>query len=262
MKTSWHDLTKIGALLCVATLESCVPTGERHGSSDEIGSSSMPATHETTVQLARVASTQASENAPSERHPAGSAPLVDADGRSDEQIQLDRLYEEHFSLIRKGEIDEAELMMRRIIAIEPNNGKNYSNLGALLSDIGRLPEAEVAYKQAVFLEPDNLIAQTSLGNVLGQLGKFAESEEACKRAVDLIPNHAAELGTDDDLFALVYDNLGNSLYFQGKLPEAEKAFRKAVELTPNNPLRRQNLANTLRDQGKRAEAGEFYQRIR
>ena len=52
---------------------------------------------------------------------------------------------------QKGDLEGAVAAYRRAIAVSPNDGVLYFNLGRMLADSDKLPEAAAAYEQAVTL---------------------------------------------------------------------------------------------------------------
>ena len=141
-----------------------------------------------------------------------------------------------------GKITEAELFIRKAIALNPKFAMNHSNLGVILKDLGKLQEAEASFRKAIALNPQFADAYLNLAALLRDLGKLQEAELFSRKAIELNPK-----------LAMSHSNLGVILYDFGKLEEAEASFRKAIELNPKFADAYLNLAGVLRDLGKLEE---------
>ena len=64
--------------------------------------------------------------------------------------------------------------MNNAIQLKPNFAEAYSNLGAILRDLGKLKEAELSMNKAIQLKPNFAEALSNLGAILMDLGKFKE----------------------------------------------------------------------------------------
>ena len=65
-------------------------------------------------------------------------------------------------------------------------GQCLTNIGVILKKIGDLEEAEVVCKEAVELDPKSGKAWKLYGNILALLGKFEAADEALDKAVKLL----------------------------------------------------------------------------
>ena len=124
-------------------------------------------------------------------------------------------------------------MIRRAIAVEPNNAEAHNDLGNALNEKGQLDEAIAAYRQAVALDPNFSEAHNNLGVVRFQ-GKLDEAIASYGRAIALSPN-----------FAEAHNNLGTGLQEKGQLDEAIAAYRRAIAYKPNYAESHSNLAKAL-----------------
>ena len=176
-----------------------------------------------------------------------------------------------------GKLEEAELLQRKAIKLNPNFSNGHSNLGMILKNLGKLKEAELSQRKAIELNPDFANAHYNLGSILIDLGRLEEAELAIRKAIKLNTNFAeaystlgcilsdlgrlkeAELsqrkaiGLKSD-FAEAYSNLGNVLKDLNKLKEAELSQRKAIELKPDFANAYSNLGSILKDLGRLKEA--------
>ena len=65
--------------------------------------------------------------------------------------------------MRKGDLQEAELYVRKAIELNPNLIEAHFNLGNILKDLGNLKEAELSLRKAIELKPDLIEAYFKLG---------------------------------------------------------------------------------------------------
>lgn len=78
--------------------------------------------------------------------------------------------------------DEAEKNFRDAIALAPNYGKAFVNLGALLRVQGRLEEAHAYCTQALKIDPCDASAHIALGNTLEAQGQLSQAQASYYRA--------------------------------------------------------------------------------
>ncbi len=175
-----------------------------------------------------------------------------------------------------GEAAAAEEVLRRSLAVRPDEVVLLSALGKLLERQGRtrlaeaiecyrairvrhrnlgvalagalvkavrMPEAELVIRDLVRQQPDNPDTYLLLGTALEFTDKLPEAEAAYRKAISLQPALVA-----------AHYNLGVVLQDQDKLPEAEAAFRKAISLQPSYDEAHCDLGVALQDQKKLPEA--------
>ena len=83
-----------------------------------------------------------------------------------------------------GKHKEAELELRKAIALNPNYANAYYNLGVLYIDQGNFKEAEKELKKAIKLKSDFAIAHYNLGFILKDLGRLKEAESFNQKAIE------------------------------------------------------------------------------
>ncbi len=151
----------------------------------------------------------------------------------------------NYGIIQKdlGNLQEAELYLRKAIELNPNFANAHFNLGNIFIDLDKLQEAELSIRKAIELDPDFENAHSNLAGILKDLGKLKEAELSIRRVIELNPN-----------FANAHSNLGVILRDLGKLKEAELSIRKAIELDPDFADAYLNLGNILRDLGQSQKA--------
>ncbi len=186
-------------------------------------------------------------------------------------------YEAAYGFLEAGKMAEAEAILRKVLASEPDDAGAHNNLGVIFSDRGEIEQAVDHFEKAIELAPDSADAYTNLGNLYHAAGRFDESAQAYRKAVTLDPwevdtqtnlgNSLQALGRVEEaaasyrralvidpehLFAL--NNLGTVLQALGRFDEAVASFRRALMIDPDFALALGNLGNVFHIQGKLAEA--------
>jgi tetratricopeptide (TPR) repeat protein len=133
------------------------------------------------------------------------------------------------------------------VALRPNSGIAFLNLGAALEKMGRLDEALAAYHKVIDLDPQDAVAYGNLGGLLNKMGRRDEAIAACRKAIELDPRIGG-----------YHNNLGIALFRQGRLDEALVACRKAIELQPNDAMAHGNLGLILAKKGQTDDAIAAY----
>ena len=148
-----------------------------------------------------------------------------------------------------GELDKAEMVLRRIVQAEPGHGDAWYMLGAVASRRGEHETAVGLVRKALEISPDNLAYWVDLGILLNQSGRGADAEEHFRQALVRKP------GTAELLF-----QLGSMLQLQGRFPEAEACFRKVLEDRPDYPEAQRNLGRCQSELGLLDAAEASYRR--
>ena len=111
--------------------------------------------------------------------------------------------------------------MRKAVALDPNYGRAYTNLGAALAKSGDFAEAVDVFEKALALEPNSLAAHMNLGLALREKGDLEAALEHLRRVASGDPDNAG-----------VHYELGQTLRQSGDLAGAVAAFEKALEIEP------------------------------
>jgi tetratricopeptide (TPR) repeat protein len=148
-----------------------------------------------------------------------------------------------------GHSDAAIALLRRAIDANPHAADPRANLGVILAKCGRHPEAIEQYQKAIAIDPSHADAHNNLGNVLSRSGQSAQAEAEFREALTLRP-----------AFPEATNNLANEFRKQGRLEEAVTLFQKAIALSPNYAEAHNNLGATMERLGRRDQALAAYQR--
>ena len=142
-----------------------------------------------------------------------------------------------------GRPDEAVECIGRAIALNPNDPHPYSDQGVAYAHLGRGEEAVACYERALCLAPQLAHAHRNLADTLFGLGRQEEAIASYQRALELTPNDAA-----------THNNLGNVYLRQNRLPEAGACYERATQLDPRLLVAQSNLGDILTKLG-RPDAG-------
>jgi Tfp pilus assembly protein PilF len=139
-----------------------------------------------------------------------------------------------------GRLEEAEAHYRRSIAIDPDYGPAYVNLGMALMARGdalvrmnRETEAIAAYRESLQLNPNNSLLHFTVGSLLVKAERFEEAIGEFRAGLALAPDSAE-----------AHNNLGGALAATGRPAEAIAEFEQALRLNPNLLSARRNLELT------------------
>ena len=189
----------------------------------------------------------------------------------------DALYRDALAACEQGRIEEGVAILRRAIALEPNEtrlhglfGKALTHLGqneeALASldralalgpasanlhgsradalvALGRLDDAVRSYDHALALQPDSVDDWCNRGAVLHDLRRHEDAIKSFDRAIALAPD-----------FAPAHYNRGNALAALKQHDQAVASFDQAVALAPDYADAHNNRANALDQLGRVQDA--------
>jgi tetratricopeptide (TPR) repeat protein len=144
---------------------------------------------------------------------------------------------------QRGQPGRAAELIGRAIALRPGQAAYHGNLSEACRAGGDLDAARRHAEVAVRLRPDVPAYHNSLGLALQHQGRHAEAADHFHRAVRLDPG-----------FALAHNNLGISLQRLGRAEEALAAWAEAVRLDPALPEARSNLGQLLLERHQPEEA--------
>jgi tetratricopeptide (TPR) repeat protein len=91
-----------------------------------------------------------------------------------------------YMFAERGEnLDEAQKLIERAVALEPDNGAYVDSLGWVYYRLGRFEQARAALERATRLEVGDGTVQEHLGDVYGAMGERDRAGEAYRRALEL-----------------------------------------------------------------------------
>jgi tetratricopeptide (TPR) repeat protein len=158
---------------------------------------------------------------------------------------LNRLAEIAATLNKHG---MAVQLLRRSLALAPNQAPACTALGTALSRMGRVDEALAAYDRVISLEPQLAKAHNLRGLLLGEARRLSESVESFDRAIAIDPQ-----------FAAAHGNRGAMLKQLDRFDEALESFDRAVEIQPAAAALQYNRARMYGELGRSDEALAGYE---
>lgn len=143
----------------------------------------------------------------------------------------DLLYEQAMMAEKLDRMTEMEQLLRRVIALKPQQPQAYNALGYSLADRKlRLDEARQLIQRAIELSPGDPFLIDSLGWVEYRLGNHDEAIKQLRQAYRLRPD--AEIGA----------HLGEVLWIVGKRDEARRILAEARARDGGNDVLKETLA--------------------
>jgi len=130
-----------------------------------------------------------------------------------------------------GRSREGVELIERSLALVPDVADWYNNLGIVLQESTHLDKAIEAYHRAIAIDPAHANAHSNLGVLLRATGKPVEAEAAYRTAIRLNPEHID-----------AHTNLGVLLYSLKRREEAVACFCRVITLRPKHPEARRLLA--------------------
>jgi tetratricopeptide (TPR) repeat protein len=143
---------------------------------------------------------------------------------------IDLIYQEAMVDERLNQLDDMELLLRRILVLQPDNSQALNALGYSLADRNlRLDEALKLVKQAHELSPADPFIVDSLGWVQYRLGHFDEATTLLAQA------YSSRKDTE------IAAHLGEALWADGKHAEAAQVLRDAHRLDSSNEVLKKTM---------------------
>lgn len=117
-----------------------------------------------------------------------------------------------------GRLDEAEALLRTVLAMAPRHAATLSKLSLLLLRRDALDEAQSVSRRLLDEQPDLFTARHNLAFALLKLGRFAEAEAQARQVLTQQPDYARATYT-----------LGLALLSQGRFEEGLEAFEARLD---------------------------------
>ncbi|MFT5654376.1 MAG: tetratricopeptide (TPR) repeat protein, partial [Arenicella sp.] len=133
-----------------------------------------------------------------------------------------------------GNGEEAEILFRKAISVQPRFWRTQEDLGNFLFERGRPEEAIEYYEQAIELTPDNAAAYNNLGAALLMSNSFEAAAAAWKKSLEIEINESA------------YSNGATALFMAGKFDDAAAMYSRATEIAKDKHVLWGNLGDAQR----------------
>ena len=151
---------------------------------------------------------------------------------------------------REGRYAEAEVALRRVLALREGNARDFANLGGVLAGQGRLDEAIESYQQSLALNPEETLALNNLALARMGQGRLDEAADHLRGALRI-----------DPLYADAHFNLALVRQRQGALEQAMEHYREALRVNPVHRGAHNNLARALAERGALEQAVELWRQV-
>jgi Flp pilus assembly protein TadD len=148
-----------------------------------------------------------------------------------------------------GQLDEAERLLNRVIAVTPGHSDSLHLLGIIAHRRGHQDAAADLISRAIKLRSSVPFYHANLGIVLRTQGRLEDAVKCFRKAIKLKP----------DFVEMLYE-LGVALCTLGHNDDAAKQFRKVLLQHPDHPGAYENLAIASRNLGRMEEARVAFDR--
>ncbi len=154
-------------------------------------------------------------------------PLFAQTGATDAAAQLADLNRELQQDLQQQQPDRAIPVLRKIVALEPNDVDALGNLGVLLYFQGQYPEAAARLRSALQLQPDLYKIQALLGIAEERMGNLDGARTDLKTAFRHLQDKKIQIEAG---LALIEDDTA-----EGKLDQAASAAAELQSAAPDDP---------------------------
>ena len=162
-------------------------------------------------------------------------------------MTIAQAYELALGHYQRGELQEAENVLRQILPHAPNHADSLHLVGLLAHRFGRTPKAAAFIRRAIEINPNSSDYYNNLALIVAAQGEMDEAIGLARKAIELRPD-----------FAQAHNNLGTLLSEKGQWDEAIECFGRAIALRADYPEARANLGNALKSTGQLDEAIAAY----
>jgi protein O-GlcNAc transferase len=150
---------------------------------------------------------------------------------------------------QRGDYDSATKYIRKALKLDAGFAEAYNNLGNVTRDKGQIDEAETYYQKALEIDPNFAIANNNLGNIYVEKKLLDKAICFLGKALQINPH-----------FAEAYNNMGRALAEKNNLDEAIGNYQKALQINPHFAEAYNNMGAALRDKGSLDQSIYYYQK--
>lgn len=149
---------------------------------------------------------------------------------------------------KRGEIDNAIVVLKKALELQNYNPEIYFNLGMCFMEKGKLDLSIQAFHSATVLHPDNSIYRFDLGVALSQRGDTERAIDEFKETIQLKPDNYQ-----------AHNNLARLYFGKGMVDEGISELKYALEINPKDAFACSNLAWAYLQKDMKKEAFAFCQ---
>jgi protein O-GlcNAc transferase len=170
-------------------------------------------------------------------------------------IQLDPKFLPLYSnlgnlLAKKGSLIDAVNIYQEGMSCPGDQAELLVNFGLTLSYLGKNDDAVYILNKAIGLRPDFIEAHLNLGLVLTQQTRYADAAACFHRVLAINPNHSG-----------AHNGLGLIAHQQGYVTKAEQSYERAIQVDSSDLRGKVNLANILLEGGRQSDAVKMLKKI-
>ncbi len=147
------------------------------------------------------------------------------------------------AMMERNELTEAIRFYQAAVALRPQVGAVYDNLGLALAMSGRMDEADEQFRKAASIDPAAVAAHENLGTAFSPTGRREDSLESAKPTREFVQQVAA-----------LHTTLGDTLRDKGKTAEAKERYRRAIAILPQHTPAHYGLRTILMREHRLDEA--------
>ncbi len=140
--------------------------------------------------------------------------MVDTAGRD-----LEGLVSRAETLLNRGELDEAEGVLRQIVTLDPSNVWAINKLGVVKARRGDLDAAGELFRRAIEVDAEYAPPYSNLGNLRYDAGDYEGALELYQKALAIDPEYEP-----------AYNNMAAAYKKLGRIEEAVRALKKSSRL--------------------------------
>lgn len=152
--------------------------------------------------------------------------------------------------LKKGDLQNAEALYQKAIAVAPDNESLRFNLGIVLQSLGQITNAETQYREALRVDPDFSEAHNNLGELLLKQDEPDKAITQFQAAIHGKPN-----------YPLAHNNLAVAYRQVGKTDQAITNFQQALQEQPDYWRAHYNLGKTYLSENNYAYAIDEFQAV-
>ena len=151
--------------------------------------------------------------------------------------------------IQRNDFFSAKKKFLKVILINPNYFYAYNYLGIIYKELKIFKKAKKYFDKAISLNKDYADAYYNLGLLFKDFEDYKNAKKYYQKTIQLNPNHIN-----------VYNNLGLIFSIFGKNKEAINLFKKAIEVNPKNAFAYNNIGNRYKELGEYEKSIEAYKK--
>ncbi|WP_162785819.1 tetratricopeptide repeat protein [Polynucleobacter necessarius] len=162
--------------------------------------------------------------------------------------QINFLLDQALNYLRSGNLSGAELLLKQIIKVKPNNSEALRLYSVICAQKGENNIALQVIQKSIAADRRNGIAYSNQGNIQLNLGLTLEAVASYEKSIQLVPNYAE-----------AYSNLGNAFQALGESTKAIEFYKEAISIDGGNPEFHCNLGNAYWKLDLIKDARKFYE---